>query len=170
MLPLALAAALALTSGQVVDADDAWEQGWDDDEDAYDEERAPRLSISGFGGALWDLDEGGTESAYGGEISYAFDPIEVGLYGAAYRLPEDEDGEYSPVVLVRLIQRFPTYRGLDAMFALGIGAAEVEDWDAWFQVALGMRLQVAGPAFLSGELSFEQNDLLRLVGGIGVRF
>jgi hypothetical protein len=159
VLAVALAATLALTTGQA----------WDDEEADYEGERQKRFSVSVFGGTLLEPGEDRNDAAYGGELAYAWDRIELGAYGGAYRLPEGRD-EYSPVMLLRLIQRFPTYRGLDAMFALGVGAGRVEDWDAWFQVALGLRLQVAGPAFLSGELSFEQNDLLRLVGGLGVRF
>lgn len=159
MLAAALAATLALSIGQA----------WDDEEPDYEEERQKRVSVSAFGGGLFEPGEGRSDSAYGGEVSYAFDGIEVGAYGAAYRLPEGVN-ENSPVMLVRLIQRFPTYRGLDAMFALGVGAGRVEDWEAWFQVALGMRLNLGSALFLSGELSFEQNDLLRLAGGLGVRF
>jgi hypothetical protein len=165
VLAAALAATLALTAGQ------AWEDEQPDyeEESQYETERARRLSVWAFGGALFEPGENRNDTAYGGEVSYAWDAVELGLYGGAYKIPEGID-EVSPVLLLRLIQRFPTYRGLDAMFALGVGAGRVEDWDPWFQVTLGVRLQVAGPAFLSGEFSFEQNDLLRLVGGLGVSF
>lgn len=159
MLAAALAATLALTAGQT----------WDEEEEpAYEEEAPDRVSIWGFAGGLFDPGQGRNGGAYGGEISYAFDAIELGAYGAAYEVEEGKD-PYTPVVLLRLIQRFPTHRGLDAHFALGVGAARVNGWDAWFQVALGLRLDV-GPAFLGGEFSFEQNNLMRLVGGVGVRF
>jgi len=72
------------------------------------------------------------------------------------------------VVLARVTQRFQTRRGLDATFTFGAGAARQVDWKAWFQVALGLRLDL-GPIFLAGELGFEQDGLLRLGAGVGVR-
>jgi hypothetical protein len=72
-------------------------------------------------------------------------------------------------VMLRLVNRFQTGRGLEATFGFGLGAARPDDWVAWFQVALGVRLDL-GPAFVGGELAFEQYDVLRLAGGVGLRF
>jgi hypothetical protein len=65
------------------------------------------------------------------------------------------------------MQRFPMRSGVEATFALGLGAARPRTWEAWFQVALGVRLPL-GPLFLGGELAFERGDLLRLSAGLGV--
>ena len=151
-------------------------QGTDDyDDSAYqgEAEREPHVFISAYGGQAWGL--GGTQNVdggvpvLGGEVAYAFDFGDVGLAGYGYRFPGGRSG-WSPVALLRFTNRFQTYRGLDATFSFGLGAARpFDDWRAWFQVALGLRLDL-GPVFLGGELAFEQEDLIRLVGGVGVSF
>jgi hypothetical protein len=50
-----------------------------------------------------------------------------------------------------------------------VGAGRPRGWRAWYQLAIGMRVPL-GPLFLAGELAFEQYDLLRLGGGLGVAF
>jgi hypothetical protein len=149
-------------------------QGSDDfDDSAFEGERGPRVFISAYGGQGWDLgrreEEGDTVPVVGGEVAYAFGFGDLGLAGYGYRFPGGREG-WSPVALVRFTNRFQTYRGLDGTFTFGVGAARPDDdWQAWFQLALGVRLDL-GPMWLGGELSFEQEDLLRLVAGVGVKF
>jgi len=69
---------------------------------------------------------------------------------------------------LRLTERFETRRGFDAALSLGIGGARSSHWEAYFQVALGVRVPL-GPLFLAGELAFEQNDAFRAAAGLGVR-
>lgn len=159
VLPLVLL--LSLATAQV----DPW------DEDDYDEEQdRDRILVSVWGGNAWETGTrgGGSFPLAGGEIAYAFDSIDVGVAGYGYRLPEKKD-PWTPVVMLRLVNRFQTGRGLEATFGFGLGAARPDDWVAWFQVALGVRLDL-GPAFVGGELAFEQYDVLRLAGGVGLRF
>jgi hypothetical protein len=162
---LPLAALLAgLAAGQ------AQADPWADEEDAEAAERRERVTISAWGGNAWDVANqfGSSAAVFGGEIAYVFRSMDLGLAGYGYHLP-DERRSWTPVGMVRLINRFPTGNGVEATFALGIGAARPDDWIAWFQVALGVRIDL-GRAFVGGELSFEQNNLLRLAGGLGVKF
>jgi hypothetical protein len=161
VLPVA-ALLVGLALGQAVD------DPWASEEDPGD--RRHRVSISAWGGNAWDIgNQGGASAAVvGGEVAYAFRSLDIGLAGYGYRLP-DEERSWTPVGLVRLINRFPTGNGVEATFALGVGAARPAGWQAWFQVALGVRVDL-GRAFVGGELSFEQNNLLRLAGGLGVKF
>jgi hypothetical protein len=159
VLPLVLL--LSVATAQV----DPW------DEDTYDEEEdRDRILVSAWGGNAWETGTrgGGSFALAGGEVAYAFDSMDVGIAGYGYRLPDEKD-PWTPVVMLRLVNRFPAGRGLEATFGFGLGAARPDDWVAWFQVALGFRLDL-GPAFLGGELAFEQYDVLRLVGGVGVKF
>jgi hypothetical protein len=51
-----------------------------------------------------------------------------------------------------------------------MGAARpASSWTAWYQLAIGFRLDL-GPIFLGGEVGFERYELLRLAGGIGAAF
>lgn len=149
-------------------------QGTDDfDDSAYEGEREPRIFLSLYGGQAWDVggrsDVDNEVPVLGAEVAYAFNFGDLGLAGYGYRFPGGREG-WSPVALVRFTNRFQTYRGLDGTFSFGLGAARPdEDWQAWFQLALGIRLDL-GPLWIGGELSFEQEDLLRLVAGVGVRF
>ena len=94
----------------------------------------------------------------------------MGLAGFAYRGVRDDDPDgWARGGLVRLTQRFHTWRGFDAAFTLGLGAARAPAWMAWYQVALGVRVPL-GPLFLGAELSFEQLEILRVAGGLGVAF
>jgi hypothetical protein len=139
----------------------------------YDEERDEtprRIRLSLWGGEA--LASGGTghgSTLYGGEAAWAFDSIDLGVAGYGYQSIENARREWTPVALVRLTERFRTRRGLEAAFTFGIGAGRPRDWTAWFQVALGLRLDL-GPVFLGGELAFEQYDLLHLAAGVGVAF
>ena len=56
----------------------------------------------------------------------------------------------------------------EAGFTFGGGAARVNGWQAWFQVALGLRVDL-GPVFLAGEIGFEQNSLIDLAAGVGLK-
>lgn len=160
MLPLA-ALLVGLAAGQV----DPWS-----DEEGGDVERRERVLISAWAGNAWDLatQNGSSAAVFGGEIAYAFRSMDVGLAGYGYKLP-GEKRPWTPVALVRLVNRFQTGNGVEATFGLGVGAARPDDWKAWFQVSLGVRLDL-GPTFVGGELSFEQNNLLRLAAGLGVKF
>lgn len=161
MLPLA-ALLLGLAAGQA----DPWDdEAWDDEE-----ERRERVILSAWGGTGWEtgVRDGRSFGLVGGELAYAFSALDVGLAGYGYHLP-GERRPWTPVMLVRLVNRFRTGRGLEATFGFGLGAARPDDWVAWFQVALGVRVDL-GPMFVGGELAFEQYDLLRLAGGVGVKF
>jgi hypothetical protein len=146
-------------------AEDDWGIGWEDDV-----ERPPRLFVSAWGGeALSTGGEGRSSSLLGAEVAWAFRSLEVGLAGYGYRGLREDGRGWAPVTLLRVTQRFPTRGGLEAGFTFGIGAGKPDDWTAWYQVALGGRLPL-GPLFLAGEIGFEQYDLLRLAGGVGVAF
>jgi hypothetical protein len=146
---------------------DAWEedQGWEDD---GDEERQRRIRIIAWGGeALGEAGTGRGSPTVGGEAAWAFDSLDVGVSGAAYRELEGATRTWTPVVLARLTQRFRMGSGLEAAFGLGVGAGRPAGWTGWFQVALGVRVPL-GPLFLAGELAFEERELLRLGAGLGV--
>jgi hypothetical protein len=157
----ALLLALALAAAQGED----WEQGT-----SYEEERTPRVFFSVWGGEAFDIasQHGGNAPVAGAEVAYAFDFGELGVAGYGYEL-HDVHARYTPVALLRLTNRFETRRGLDATFTLGFGAGRPDHWVTWYQIALGLRLNL-GPIWLGGELAFEQYNLLRLLGGVGVKF
>lgn len=146
----------------------------DDEGSPYDEgddaDETDRLRLSAWGGEALDSGGSGRGSAIlGGEVAWAFDALDLGVAGYGYRELVDAAREWTPVLLLRLTERFPTRRGLEAAFSFGVGAARPDDWEAWFQVALGIRVDL-GPVFLGGEIAFEQRDLLRLAAGLGVAF
>ncbi len=161
MHALLLALALAATQGE------DWEQGSTYPED---EERNARVLMSVWGGEAFDLatQHGGNAPVVGGEVAYAFDFGDLGLAGYGYQL-HSAHRRWTPVGLLRLTNRFETARGLEATFGFGAGAAHPDHWVWWFQVALGLRYDL-GPLWLGGELAFEQYNLLRLLGGVGVKF
>jgi hypothetical protein len=159
VLPLA-ALLLGLATGQA----DSWE------EEGFGEEDRDRVSIAAWGGYAWETGrpDGQSFGLVGGEVAYALRSLDVGVAFYGYDLPS-RPRPWTPVTLLRLVNRFETGRGLEATFGFGIGAARPDDWVWWFQVALGFRVDL-GPMFVAGELAFEQYDLLRLAGGVGVRF
>lgn len=162
-----IAAALALSAclaGAPL-AQEEWEApGYDDDG------ARPRLLLSAWGGEALDAGGAGRGSTLlGGEAAWAFDALDLGVAGYGYRTLVDAKRDWTPVVLLRLTERFRTRRGVEAAFSFGVGAGRPDDWIAWFQVALGVRVNL-GPLFLGGELAFEQYDLLRLAAGLGVAF
>lgn len=131
----------------------------------------PRLHLTAWGGALVGAPgsgRGGSGSLAAGEVAWSFDSLDLGVQAAAAQLDAGSSA-FSPIVLLRLGQRFETRRGVEATFTLGLGAARRDRWEGWFQVALGGRVPL-GPLFLAAELAFEQADLIRLTGGLGVRF
>jgi hypothetical protein len=142
------------------------EYGW---EGGDDEERAPRLFITAWGGEAFDVGggDGNGGSAFGGEVAYALGFGDLGVWASAYKIRNGGE-DWAPIALLRLTNRFPAGRGLDAAFTFGVGAGRPADWRVWFQVALGVRFDL-GPMFLAGELAFEQEQLLRLSGGLGVK-
>lgn len=159
--------ALALAAGPL--AQEEWQPppAWEEE----DGERGARFFLSAWGGeALDDGGGGASHGVLGGELAWAaFEHLDLGLAGYVYRgLPEAVRAS-TPVALLRLIQRYPTRRNVEATFTIGVGAARPDDWVAWLQVALGVRVTF-GPLFLGGEIAFEQYDLLRLAGGLGVSF
>lgn len=134
------------------------------------EEDRPRVLLSAWGGEVLDDAGSGKASGFlGAEVAYAFESIDVGLAGYGYRALADAERAWTPIVLVRLTQRFRTRSAVEAAFSLGVGAGRPDDWEAWYQVALGVRVGY-GPMFVAGELAFEQGDLLRLGAGLGVAF
>lgn len=172
MLPLLVAAAVAsvataqVPGGASYAADD---EEWDSPS-AQDDEREPRVRVTAWGGeALGKAGSGRSSSVAGGEAGWAFEHLDLGVSGSAYRSLADANREWTPVVLARITQRFRLRHGAEAAFGFGLGAGRPKGWTAWYQLALGVRVPL-GPLFLAGELSFEQYDLLRLAGGLGVAF
>lgn len=164
-----IAAALALSTFlAAAPLAQEWEAPPYDDEESEEGPRRLRLALWG-GEALADGGSGHGSTMYGGEAAWAFDAIDVGVAGYGYESLVDARRRWTPVLLLRLTERFRTRRGLEASFTLGAGAGRPTGWSAWFQVALGLRMNL-GPMFLGGELAFEQNDLLRLAAGVGVTF
>jgi hypothetical protein len=142
------------------------------DEPQEDDEDRPRkhLLLSGWGGeALAHGGSGRASSFYGGEVAWAFSELDVGLAFSEYRALRDATRAWTPVVLTRITQRFLTRRGFEAAFSLGFGAARPSGWIGWYQVAIGGRVPL-GPFFVGAELAFEQYDIIRLGGGLGVAF
>jgi len=142
------------------------EYGW---EGGDDEERAPRLFITAWGGEAFDVGggDGNGGPAFGGEVAYALGFGDLGVWASAYKIRNGGE-DWAPIALLRLTNRFPAGRGLEGAFTFGVGAGRPADWRVWFQVALGVRFDL-GPMFLAGELAFEQEQLLRLSGGLGVK-
>jgi len=161
-LLLACLGALATPAAARADDDDLFEGG--------ERDERKRLSLTAWGGELSALSGSGRQSAghVGGEVAWRFDAVELGLLGQAVRL-RTGTSDWSPVVLARITERFETRRGVEASFTFGLGAAREAQWKAWFQVALGARLDL-GPIYVGGELGFEQNDFVRLAGCVGTRF
>jgi hypothetical protein len=160
----ALLAALLLAAPAAALAD------YDPFEDQPPGDERRRLSVTAWGGELLGLTRSGRQDAahVGGEVAWSFDALDVGVLGQAARL-HTGTSDWSPMALLRLTERFETRQGVDATFTLGVGAAREETWKAWFQVALGVRVDL-GPLFLAGELGSEQGDLFRLAAGLGARF
>jgi hypothetical protein len=128
------------------------------------------LHLTAWGGTLVDTGNQFPAAGFaGGEIAWAFETLELGVLGQEYNLGRRARTPWTPVILGRIRQRFETRRGLDATVGLGIGAGRTDHWLTWFQFAIGLRLY-AGPLFLAGEVGFEQLDLFRIAGGVGVRF
>jgi hypothetical protein len=170
VLAVLVAAALANASAaQVPGGAPYGDEEWDSP--SYDDEEHPaRVRVAVWGGdALGEAGSGRTSTHVGGEAGWAFEHIDLGVLGSAYRNLADADREWTPVVLARLTQRFKMRRGVEAAFGFGLGAGRPKGWTAWYQLAIGVRVPV-GPLFLAGELGFEQNDLLRLAGGLGFAF
>jgi hypothetical protein len=143
-------------------------ESWEDDDFDDDEERQPRIRLTGWGGtALDDAGTGRSSTVVGGEAAWSFDSLDVGVSGAGYRELDGATRSWTPVVLARFTQRFPMRSGVEAAFGLGLGAGRPKGWTSWFQVALGVRVPL-GPVFLAGELAFEERQLLRLGAGLGV--
>jgi hypothetical protein len=161
---LFLAAVLAAAPGALAAAQDRW----DEEEAPRDEDMPGRLSLTAWGGSGLDTGGGGHSiPILGAEAAWSFGGLDLGLAGYGYQGLRAEEARWDPVLLVRATQRFQTYRGLDAALTFGAGAARRDGWGAWFQLALGFRLEL-GPMFLAGEVGFEQ-DLVRFTGGVGAR-
>lgn len=180
MIAQALALALLASQAGAPLVQDEWQASRGDGAPLADEgqasygdddvEDAPHLFVTAWGGeALDEAGSGRSSALLGGEVSWAFSALDLGVAGYGYRRLADAEREWTPVALVRLVQRFETRTGLEATFALGVGAGRPDHWTAWYQVALGGRASF-GPVFVAGELSFEQNELLRLAAGLGLAF
>jgi hypothetical protein len=170
VLPALLA--LALVADPVAPAEPV-EPAPPADEEFIVDVRDPRIDLTLWGGSAWTQGGGGPRAdSWGGEATWRFDAVDLGLFGGTYGLRSTAaDGStgkrWAPVWLARVGQRFETRNGLLAFFTFGIGALEDARWRSWFQVALGARARF-GPAFLSGELSFESDDFVRVAVGVGV--
>ncbi len=147
-----------------------WEAPPYEDEETSSEERPHRLRLSAWGGdALANGGSGHGSAFYGGEAAWIFESMDLGVAGYGYQKLADARRAVTPVLLARFTERFRTRRDVEWTLALGAGAGRPHGWTAWFQLALGFRVNL-GPMFLGGELAFEQYDLLRLAAGIGVAF
>jgi hypothetical protein len=133
--------------------------------------RMARLSVTAWGGGLLGL-TGGTRSGgslAGGEVAWSFDSLDLGVQALSAQV-EAGSNRPVPVLLLRIGQHFESRRGLEGSFTFGAGSARLGGkWQAWFQIGLGGRIDL-GPIFLAAELGLEQADLVRVAGGIGVRF
>jgi hypothetical protein len=152
-----------------------------DDSEPYGQppEHSEHLRVTGWGGTLVGLGGSSVPAAsssssalLGGEITYALLGLDVGVLVQEYHLDRSRSPrEWTPVVLARIEQRFETRRDVDAVIAIGLGAAHTgagSSWQGWYQFALGVRVGL-GPLFLAGEVGFEQLDLFRLAAGLGFR-
>ncbi len=145
---------------------DDWEQEPQDDEG----ERQPHVFLSGWAGEGFERGGSGrATSFYAAEVAWAFSSLDLGVQGAWYRSLSDATRSWTPVVITRLTQRFKTRRGFEAAFSVGFGAGKPHGWIGWYQVALGLRVPF-GPLFVAGEIGFEQYDIIRLGGGLGLAF
>jgi hypothetical protein len=152
---------LSLVAGQ---AEDPYE-----DEFAPEEESSGSPFLSAWGGNAWDANGGFSAPVLGGEVGWSWEYIDLSLAGWGYK-DLHVAGEYSPVVLVRIGQRLRSYRGIEGSLVLGIGASQSpRNWSTFFSFGLGVRVPL-GPLILGGEISWEQYNLIRLAGGLGVRF
>lgn len=142
----------------------------DDDEDVVEEPGQSGLVLTAVGGlAIEAFQTRGRTFPFGGaQVAWDFGGFEVGALVQAYNFRDAAVTPWSPVVLLRIDQRFETARGVSADLGLGVGAGRVDRWMAWFQATLGVRL-VQGPLVLGVELGFEQNQLLRLGASIGFK-
>jgi hypothetical protein len=139
------------------------------EDDPPGEASEPRVLVTGWAGgfvALPGTEEGG--GLVGGEVTLRLRSLDVGVQAVTTWLDQGA-GRRSPILLLRLGQRFESRRGVEATFTLGLGAARRERWEGWFQLGVGARVPL-GPLFVAAELAFEQVDLLRLAGGIGAAF
>ncbi len=157
-----LALALAASPGLA-------QEDWQAPDDSQDES-GHHLSVAAWGGDALDesTSAGKSYGVLGGEVAWSFDQLDLGVAGYGYHGLSDTRA-WTPVALVRLVQRFRMRSDVEATFGLGVGAARPSGWEAWFQVALGARVAF-GPMFLGGELAFERGDLLRLAAGLGLTF
>jgi len=155
--------ALSLVAGQSGDP-------YDDDYAAPDDDTQGASSpfIMTWGGNAWDADGGLAGALLGGEAGWSWEAVDLSVGGYGYR-GLHEEGKYAPVILGRIGQRLRSYGGMEGTLVLGIGAAKTTDWVTWFQFGLGVRIPL-GPLLLGGEITWEQNNLIRLVGGLGARF
>jgi hypothetical protein len=151
--------ALSLVAGQ-------YEEPWGPGPDEGAGQSGP--FVTAWGGNLWDANGGFSAGLLGAEAGWSWELLDLSVAGYGYRDIERR-GEFSPVVVGRIGNRLRSYRGIEGTLVLGIGAARSEGWGTWFQFGLGVRLPL-GPLFLGGEISFEQNNLIRLAGGLGARF
>ncbi len=162
MLPLLLAMALLSPADQ---------PGDEDDEDVVDQAGPSGLVIGAVGGLAIEAFQanGRTFEFAGAQVGWSFGgDMEVGLLAQAYHFRDAAVAPWSPVLLLRLDQRFETARGVSADLGLGLGAGRTDQWQAWYQATLGIRLE-KGPVILGAELGFEQNALLRLGASLGFR-
>ncbi len=142
----------------------------DDDEDVTEVPVDSGPVVTAVGGVVTEAfqQNGRTFPFVGALLGWAFGDLEVGALVQAYHFRDAAVTPWSPVILARLDQRFETARGVSADLGLGLGVARVDQWKAWFQATLGVRLQ-RGPLVLGAELGFEQNQLLRLGASVGLR-
>jgi hypothetical protein len=173
--PLLLAAALAAAPADaatpvLVLAPLRLQEDWEEEGYAQEEQRHPHVHLSVWGGeAVTNGGSGRSSSFASGEAAWLFSQTDVGVAVSGYRAFRESAREWTLVYLLRLTQRFPLRSGLEAAFTVGLGAGRPNGWIGWYQVALGMRVPI-GPLFLGGELAFEQYDILRVGGGLGVAF
>lgn len=132
-------------------------------------ESTARFLVIGWGGGFVPVPGSGARGTglAGVEAAIRFGGLDLGVQALGARL--DPEREVSPVVLARIAQRFESRRGVEGVLTFGFGAARRGDWTGWFQFGFGARVPL-GPAFLAAELAFEQGNLLRLAGGVGVAF
>ena len=174
MIPtLLLAAALAAApdgAPSLAAAPLLLQEEWDEEDYQEEDERHPHVHLSVWGGEAFANGAAGRSSSFASfEAAWLLSRVDLGLAVSEYRTLREATRQWTPVLLTRLTERFRTRTGLEAAFTIGLGAGRPSGWVGWYQVAIGARLPV-GPLFLAGELAFEQYDIIRLGGGLGVSF
>ncbi len=153
-----------------------------DDERPRYEDSSRHFELAAWGGNSWLVGQGQSGSGpFGGaELGWAFETTTLGLLYERHGYRESGVPVSADVGVLRVEQRFESYRGLEGMLTLGLGAGQVRSrqtpdgrvatvWEFWYQLALGVKLG-SGPVFVKGEFGFERQSWVRVGAALGVAF